>query len=106
MKTYRTTIFCKQLTCPSAETLLSYETASPTSELQAEVTSHLAACDFCSAELQLLSKHALPFVEHYERAQMPDPLRYLAESLLAGRLLRMESFVGNIYDKERLTVTQ
>lgn len=106
MKTYRTTIFCKQLTCPSAETLLSYETANSASELQAEVTLHLAACDFCSAERQLLSRHAAPFVEQYERPKMPAPLRYLAESLLAGRLLRMESFVGNIFDKERLTVTR
>lgn len=106
MKIYRTTIFCKQLTCPSAETLLSYETASPASELQAEVTLHLTACDFCSAELQLLSKHTAPLVEQYERAKMPAPLRYLAESLLAGRRLRMESFVETSYDKERLTVTR
>lgn len=106
MITYRTTIFCKQLTCPSAETLLSYQTASYASELQAEVTLHLAACDFCSAELQLLTKHTTRCAERYEKAKMPAPLRYLAESLLASKRLRMESFVEAIYDKERLTLTQ
>lgn len=105
MKTYRTTTFCKQLNCPSSDTLLSYGTASLASEVQTRVTTHLAACDFCDAELQLLTRHA-PAAERYEQTKMPAPLRYLAESLLAGSLLRMESFAEAVSDKERLTVIQ
>jgi hypothetical protein len=106
MKTYRITTFCKQLTCPSTETLLSYGAASLTSELKIHVTTHLAGCDFCNAELHLLTRHTAPAPVNYAPPKMPAPLRYLAESLLAGSLLRIESFTENIYDKERLTLTQ
>lgn len=106
MKIYRTTTFCKQLTCPSAETLLSYGAARLATELKTEVGTHLAGCDFCAAELQLLTRHAPPTVQYNEKTKMPAPLRYLAESLLAGSLLRLESFAENIYDKEGLTLTQ
>jgi hypothetical protein len=106
MKTYITSIFCKQATCPSSETLLSYGVANLSSEMKAHVAAHLTACEFCSAELQLLTRHAPLAAPHCEQTIMPAPLRYLAESLLAGSLLRMESFTENIYDKERLTLTQ
>lgn len=106
MKAYRTTIFCKKLTCPSSQTLLSYGAASLATELKTKVTTHLADCDFCGAELQLLTRHAPLATERYEQTKMPAPLRYLAESLLFGSLLRMESFAEVIYDKERLTLTQ
>lgn len=106
MKTYRTTIFCKQLTCPSAQTLLSYGAANLATEMKATVTEHLAACDFCDAELQLLTSHAPNANEGYQLTAMPAHLRYLAESLLAGSLLRMESFSEIACDKERLTLTQ
>jgi hypothetical protein len=104
MNIYKATTFCKQLTCPSSETLLSYGAAGLTSELKIHVTTHVAGCDFCGAELQLLTRHAPAAAEHYKQAKMPAPLRYLAESLLAGSLLRMESFAEAAYDKERLTV--
>ena len=106
MRTHSTRIFCKQLTCPSSETLLSYaEATGLTSELKTRVTAHLAGCDFCGAELQLLSREAPLEAARCENAKMPAPLRYLAESLLAGSLLRIESFSDAIYDKERLTYT-
>jgi hypothetical protein len=106
MRTYITSIFCKQAACPSSETLLSYGTASLASEIRTHVARHLSACEFCGAELQLLTTHAPLAAIHYEQTKMPAPLRYLAESLLAGSLLRMESFAENIYDKERLTLMQ
>lgn len=107
MNIYKATIFCKQLTCPSTETLLSYGAAGLASELKTHVTTHLAGCDFCGAELQLLTSHPPAAVKHYEQTKMPASLRYLAESLLkAGSLLRMESFAEVADDKERLTLTQ
>jgi hypothetical protein len=106
MITYSTRIFRKQATCPSAEMLLSYSAASLAPEPRERISSHLSACEFCSAELQLLTKHAPLAAERYEQTNMPVSLRYLAESLMAGSLLRMESFADTIYDKERLTLTQ
>jgi hypothetical protein len=106
MRTYSTRIFRKQATCPSAETLLSYSAADLASEPKARINSHLATCEFCSAELQLLTRHAPLSTESYEQTNMPVPLRYLAESLLAGSMLRMESFADTVYDKERLTLMQ
>lgn len=106
MKAYRTTTFCKQLTCPSVQTLLSYASARLAAELKEKVTTHLQACDFCGAEVELLNRHAPQTAVRYEQAKMPASLRYLAESLLAGSLLRMESFTEAIYDKERLTLIQ
>ncbi len=103
MNIYKATKFCKQLTCPSSETLLSYGAAGLASELKIHVTKHVAGCDFCGAELQLLARHA-PDTVHYKQEKMPAPLRYLAESLLAGSLLRMETFSEVAYDKERLTL--
>ena len=86
--------------------LLSYSSADLATELKTKVTTHLAGCDFCGAELQLLTRHKPLATERYEHTKMPAPLRYLAESLLAGSLLRMETFAEAIYDKERLTLTQ
>jgi hypothetical protein len=108
MNIYKATTFCKRLTCPSSETLLSYGAAGLASELKIHVTTHIAGCDFCGAELQLLTKHTpRRATERYEQAKMPAPLRYLAESLLkAGSLLRMESFAEVADDKERLTLMQ
>ncbi|HEX7997639.1 MAG TPA: hypothetical protein VF528_04405 [Pyrinomonadaceae bacterium] len=107
MKIYKATTFCKRLTCPSSETLLSYGAAGLASELKIHVTAHIAGCDFCGAELQLLTSHPPATVKRYEQAKMPAPLHYLAESLLkAGSLLRMESFAEIADDKERLTLMQ
>ena len=77
MKAYRTTFFCKKLTCPSSQTLLSYGAADLAVELKTKVTTHLAGCDFCGAELQLLTRHKPPATERYEQTKMPAPLRYL-----------------------------
>jgi hypothetical protein len=45
---------------------------------------HLKACDFCSAELQLLMRHRSS-PEEYRLVEMPRQLRRMAEQMLAGR---------------------
>jgi hypothetical protein len=80
--------------------------ASLADEMETQVTKHLAGCEFCVAEMHLLTLHAPLAPVSYEQSKMPAPLQYLAESLLAGSLLRIESFAETIYEKERLTVTQ
>jgi hypothetical protein len=76
------------------------------SEAKIQVTNHLAGCDFCDAELHLLTRQSPLAPVNYEQSKMPASLKYLAESLLAGSLLRIESFAENIYEKERLTLMQ
>jgi len=48
---------------------------------RALIESHLAYCDFCGAELELLSRHLFE-AEEYSFAEMPTQLRRLAETLL------------------------
>jgi hypothetical protein len=68
------------------------------------VASHLDECDFCGAELQLLSEHEPAVEEDCALGAMPPHLRWLAESLLSAKL-NLESLAGTIYEKERLTLT-
>lgn len=102
--------FYKQATCPASETLLSYYFYDLLTEERRRVTEHLAACDFCNAELQLFTEH--PPCEESETAQeeettMPLSLRCLAEVLLVGNTLDAATafFTNTVYDKAPLTLT-
>jgi hypothetical protein len=97
--------FCKRATCPSSESLLSYRKFGLTAERMARVASHLDECDFCGAELQLLSEHAPAEEVECPLADMPPHLRWLAESLLSANLLNLESLAETVCEKERLTLT-
>jgi len=85
--------------------LLSYTGATLTGELQQEMETHLDACDFCDAELRLLSK--FPPVEAVvcPKVKIPLALYRLAKDLLlvsanaAGRTVELLS------DRERLSLT-
>jgi hypothetical protein len=69
------------------------------------VATHLEECDFCGAELQLLTEHAPAEVQECSLTAMPPHLRWLAESLLSTSLLNLEALVEPIHEKERLTLT-
>ena len=97
--------FCKSATCPSSETLLSYRTCKLKAERMVWVASHLDECDFCGAELQLLSEHTPAEITECAIADMPPHLHRLAESLLSANLLNLETLAGTVYEKERLTLT-
>ncbi len=101
--------FYKQATCPASETLLSYYAYGLMAEERRRVTAHLAACDFCNAELQLFTEH--PPCEASEKmpeeALMPLSLRCLAEALLVGNTLVAATtfFTNPTYEKAPLTLT-
>lgn len=97
-------LFCKQATCPSSETLLKYQQVGLAAEQRARVASHLAACDFCGAELQLLTKHSTTD-EKYVLTNIPLNLRRLAEALLGRGQLKIEGIAETAFEKERLTLT-
>lgn len=97
-------VFRKQTGCPSAQMLLRYQTDNLSSEPYAWITSHLDVCEFCAAELQLLTAHS-PVEEECPVADMPLHLRCLAEALLSGNLNSMEVYAEVAYEKEPLTLT-
>ncbi len=99
MRSTSTALFRKQRTCPPAETILLRGQS-------ATVAEHVAGCDFCGAEAQLLSLHAppaeaLPFADF----PMPASLRRLAEDLLAEPSYNRARFAGALVEIERLTLT-
>jgi anti-sigma factor RsiW len=74
-------LFCKTARCPTSQALLAYHRFDLAAKDRASIESHLASCDFCSAELQLLT-HYRGDAEQYSFAEMPSQLRRLAEDLL------------------------
>ena len=105
MKTVNTTSFCKQVTCPSSATLLSYRKFGLGTALNAQVTEHLDACDFCCAELQLLAECPQVDEDFSKPEAIPLPLRRLAEEILAGSFLTADMFSESCFEKARLTLT-
>ena len=86
--------FCKTARCPSSETLLRYRGCALGFVERLTVERHLRNCDFCSAEIQLLTSHRLE-AEHAEIVEMPSHLQKLAASVLnkTAQLSRMGDFM-------------
>jgi hypothetical protein len=85
MSKFGSCVFGKSLACPSSEILLCYVEESLSFLLSYNVELHLGSCDFCSAELQLLSRHP-PIAEHEAPAEVPILVRLLAEKQLPRTL--------------------
>jgi hypothetical protein len=106
MRSSSTARFQKTLTCPAAESLTRPARESLTEERRALLAVHLAACDFCGAEAQLLSRFAppakaLPFVA----SPLPHHLRRLAEDLLAQLSYNRARYAESLLEIEPLTFT-
>ncbi len=104
MPSSTTARFRKLRTCPRTETLLTFSAVAPRGGRVAE---HVRSCDFCGAEMQLLSRHAppadtLPFAAPFA---MPDFLRRLAEDILAEPSYNRARFAESLLEIERLTLT-
>jgi hypothetical protein len=81
MATAFASLFNKKVGCPSAQDLLDYDQAGLASAHSLRIEAHLADCDFCNAELQLLNRYQNT-QDEYSFAEMPLQLRGLAERLL------------------------
>jgi hypothetical protein len=102
MPSSTTARFRKLRTCPAAETLLTF---SARARRGGRVAEHVRSCDFCGAEVQMLSRHAppantLPFAAPLA---MPAPLRRLAEDILAEPSYNRARFAESLKEIERLT---
>ena len=73
--------FRKTAACPASSTLLSYRAEKLSRKNTAVVQTHLADCEFCSAELPLLAHHK-PDRRQPRAPEMPINLRILAEAIL------------------------
>jgi hypothetical protein len=78
-----TTLFHKKVGCPSSQDLLEYDQACLASAHSLRIEAHLADCDFCNAELQLLNRYQNT-QDEYSFAEMPLQLRGLVERILHG----------------------
>lgn len=98
--------FRKLRTCPGSETILTFSLGARAAGGSGRVAEHVASCDFCGAEAQLLSLHAPP-AEALPFAALPLPghLRRLAEDLLAEPSHNRARFAGALVEIERLTLT-
>ena len=85
------TVFCKTAECPTSQALLAYRRSFMAPTNMAYIETHLASCDFCSAELQLLTRYRSE-AEKYSFAEMPAQLRRLAEDLLKRSTVPFREF--------------
>ena len=97
-------VFCKQITCPRSELLTSYCTTGIITELESLIEEHLAACDFCGAEAQLLTKYP-PVEENFPPPEIPESLRSLAEAILCRHTPTSQFSQSPVFEKEGLTLT-
>ncbi|HEY6046560.1 MAG TPA: hypothetical protein VIU65_08155 [Pyrinomonadaceae bacterium] len=93
------TIFRKSAHCPASETLLAYRKSGMARGETAFVEAHLAVCEFCSSELQLLDRYSYG-AEEIVIGRIPVALRALAEALLP-KVTRGYSTAG-IFETRRL----
>jgi len=81
MATAFASLFNKKVGCPSSQDLLDYDQFRLGSAQSLRIEAHLTSCDFCNAELQLLTRYQNT-QDEYSFAEMPSQLRRLAERLL------------------------
>ena len=76
--------FCKNSSCPTSQSLLSFENRELAEDKHRAVAKHIESCDFCAAEVRLY--HDYPQTEEtVSPTDIPAPLFELAESLLNNR---------------------
>ena len=101
MRTRPSNAFCKTMSCPSGHELLAYHlTKLPDNERPA-IEAHLDQCEFCGAELQLLE--TFPQADLCccdETADLPAPLRRLAEAIMGGGDPALRALLENGLESE------
>lgn len=105
MGSISTANFCKHKTCPSAEMLLGYTQATLGRELRQQMSAHLDACDFCDAEMYLLSKFPPTGAATCPAVKIPRSLYRLAKDLLSVSTTAAGRAVEILYERERLSLT-
>jgi hypothetical protein len=97
--------FCKRRACPSSGALLRYHDAPLKREAERLVGEHVASCDFCGAELQLLSKFPPKGAHAFQPARMPWHLYRLAKDLLTLSTGDITRTVEALHEARNLSLT-
>ena len=107
MRSASATMFYKQKTCPATEKLWRYAEAKLAPADGIEIGEHLAACEFCGAETQLLARHPPALSAQCPApGEIPAHIRRLIEDLMAIKTAAAsERLVEILYEKEGLTLT-
>ena len=104
MPSKSTARFRKLRTCPQTDTLLTFCRSAHAAARRGRVAEHVESCDFCGAEVQMLSRHAqaagtLTLPAH----ALPAHLRRLAEDVLAEPCYNRARFAEALLEVERLS---
>lgn len=105
MPSSSTAKFQKTLTCPADAALARYARGGLRGERREAVARHVAGCDFCGAEAQLLARPAQKACAPPAAAPLPSHLRRLAEELLAQPSPGRARLAETLHEIERLTLT-
>lgn len=105
MGSVSTATFRKRKTCPSSEILLLYSDSALVAAARPIIAEHVAGCDFCGAELQLLSKFAPRTPAVFQPARVPWHLYRLAKDLLALSANDLARSVGALYEAGNFSLT-
>lgn len=95
--------FSKNPNCPSSEKLLAFQKGETRISVSEHIRRHLIECEFCSAEIELYSRHPQAD-EPVRKADIPPYLFELAEALLSHRHKDLKSLnkLLNESDKRNL----
>ena len=106
MPSTSTARFRKLRTCPQTETLLTFYRGARTAARTGRVAEHVESCDFCGAEVQLLSRHA-PTADAppFNALTLPAHLQRLAEDVLSEPSYNRARFAESLLEIERVTLT-
>lgn len=86
MLSSRPSNFSKNEDCPPSQVLLDFQNGDIDRESGVDIRIHMAACEFCSAEVEFYSHYPLSSDEPVnEPDAIPAPLFELAEALLKNR---------------------
>lgn len=101
-----TTGFRKNEDCPASQDLLAYETGELAHVQELAIGEHLAACEFCEAEVEFYSRFPqedMP-VEAAASVVIPAPLFELAEALLKKHHTSAKSLNSLLNGKKGLAI--
>ncbi len=97
--------FCKNVACPSSETLLEFITGELLEKDAGNIRKHLTACEFCSSEIELY-EHCPQHDEIVADAEIPLPLYQLAEALLGNKHTDFRLLNKLLSENESLSLNQ
>ena len=100
--------FCKHEDCPTSNELLEFQTGELTQSRGRDIRSHLAACEFCDAEVEFYSHYPQEEASSdvFENVEIPGPLYELAEALLKNRQADSSSLDSLLKGKSGLVINK